>query len=499
MTDFEPKALHLHTLKSLLIDLVSGRPVLVGDNEQYELPDDATRSALKWYQDAGIKKWAGSVTAADGENLVDATLKAPTEIPSQSVGAVPHIKKRLTLKKLEAHRFAGLHKFGTPALPPHNYVHEFASSVTLFEGRNGSGKTSLANAVIWALTGELLRAQRPPQKSDEDFQCWIDSVDEGDPSAHLLTPVTPLPDVADFRPSETWVPADTWVELTFEDENGALLPPIRRTQGRTARGKPVEECDLTPLGIDPIAARIGTVMPGMLSLIKVGSESELGKAVSELTGLSALSDLADHARRAKQKIDKEFIRNKTTDLDRIDQAYFVAKTDLERDLSQNPSLRPPLQIPAPSQDTQIESTLNAVVQHFDELKSTAFGAVKEILGETFDPTDQKNKSSLERNIGPAISEINQLGRLSSLERLQKLKALTAEDISATEVAVHKLVSDAAELAVLAKTPETAARTRLYARIASWLWLGPNMTRILDIVSWKPCEIMLSTEACPCMA
>jgi len=45
-------------------------------------------------------------------------------------------------------------------------------------------------------------------------------------------------------------------------------------------------------------------MPGLLPLIKVGSESELGRAVSQLTGLSALVDLAEHVRRAKTRSTK---------------------------------------------------------------------------------------------------------------------------------------------------------------------------------------------------
>jgi hypothetical protein len=40
------------------------------------------------------------------------------------------------LKKLEAHRFAGLYKCETPGAAPENYVHEFTSPLTLFEGRN---------------------------------------------------------------------------------------------------------------------------------------------------------------------------------------------------------------------------------------------------------------------------------------------------------------------------------------------------------------------------
>lgn len=88
--------------------------------------------------------------------------------------------------------------------------------------------------------------------------------------------------------------------------------------------------DLSVLGIDPIAIRIGTVMPGLLPIINVGKESELGRAVAELTGLAALGDLANHATRAKRKIDVDFVREKTNARNQADGSYAIAKSDLEK-------------------------------------------------------------------------------------------------------------------------------------------------------------------------
>lgn len=129
----------------------------------------------------------------------------------------------------------------------------------------------------------------------EDFECWVSAESDGDErTAHKLSPLTPMPNVEQYRPDKAWVPADTWVELIFIDETGAQLPVIRRSQIRSPQGKLKETPpDFTILDIDPIAVRIGTIMPGLLPLLKVGSESELGRAVSQLTGLSALVYLAE--------------------------------------------------------------------------------------------------------------------------------------------------------------------------------------------------------------
>jgi hypothetical protein len=235
--EFDPRSLHLHTLDSLIVDLVSGRPVRTGATERFVLPDEQTRSALEWYRNKGAAGWTAPFSAQHGEDLVDAILREPPELPAMSPRPANANSRRLRLKKMVAHRFAGLHKFGTAGAAPDNYVHEFTSSLTLFEGRNGSGKTSLLNAIIWALTGELLRPQRAPEVA-EDFECWVAAADGSDEqTTHKLSPVTPMPNVEQFRPDQAWVPADTWVELTFVDQNQRQLPSIRRSQSRSPQGK----------------------------------------------------------------------------------------------------------------------------------------------------------------------------------------------------------------------------------------------------------------------
>jgi hypothetical protein len=467
MPESAPRRLHLHTLDSLLADLVSGRAVSVGDGATFVLPDDRTRSALQWYRKRGSTNWPANVTAAHGEELVDAIKLEPPEVPALPARPGNASKRRLTLVKLQAHRFAGLHKFGTPAAPPPDYTFDFSVPLTLFEGRNGSGKTSLVNAILWGLTGEILRPQREPEKASEEFECSVAGADPGqEPTNHRLTPVTPVPEVDQYRPDQGWVPADTWVELTFVDENGAILPPIRRSQKRTAQGKLEETLpNLSILGIDPIAVRIGTVMPGLLPLIKVGHESELGRAVAQLTGLSALTDLAGHAQRAKTKIDKEFIKAKTEERNQINRRYETARNDLERELKPHPSLAPPKTIPPPSDGASIEATLDEVLIYFETKKARAFDSVRSILGDEFDPADSKRRADLEKSIVPALSDVAQPQRLPSMARLRGFRELTPEQLTAATAKISEILVDAQTLDLLAKDPSTAARARLYAHIA----------------------------------
>jgi len=398
-------------------------------------------------------------------------------LPSREANAK---SRRLKLKKLKAHRFAGIHKFGTPDAAPANYVHEFASPLTLFEGRNGSGKTSLVNAIIWALTGEMLRPQREPE-APEDFECHVSAADGvGEPTMHKLSPLTPMPNVEQYRPDQPSVPADTWVELTFIDEAGAELPVIRRSQSRSSNGKLRETPpDLTILGVDPIAVRIGTIMPGLLPLIRVGSESELGRAVSQLTGLSALVDLAGHVRRAKIKIDKEFVDAKKADRDKADRDYGTAKGDLEKIVLANPSLAPPQAVPAPCDDKGIEQELDSITKHFEGAKANAFESARNILGEHFDPANPALLSDLEKNVGRALERVSQPQSLISAARLSKLRQVTPEELNAAEAHIQAIVNESKALQSLAQNPSKAARTRLYARVATWIADHPEPQRKED--------------------
>ena len=189
MAESESRSLHLHTLESLVADLISGRSVQTAASESFALPDDRSRSALEWYRTRGPSAWTSAVNAQHAENLVDAIQAQPPQLAALPQRPANTNGRRLRLKKLEAHRFAGLHKFGTPDAAPNNYVHEFTSSLTLYEGRNGSGKTSLLNAIIWTLTGEILRPQREPEAA-EDFECVVISKEGNDDTTHKLSPLS---------------------------------------------------------------------------------------------------------------------------------------------------------------------------------------------------------------------------------------------------------------------------------------------------------------------
>lgn len=254
------RSLHLHTVDTLCADLVSGRAVGVGSgSEQFCLPSPQARAVLQWYV-ANRTKWTGNVLATDCELIADSIEKTPIvkpELPYTAGAKAP----RLRLVRLQAHRFAGLHRFRTASKPPDDFELELTSPITFLEGANGAGKTSVLNAIVWALTGQLFRPQRPPELGTTEFDCELDPAAPGeDATTFRVAAVVPLPDLELERPQGVGL-VDTWVELHFRDEGGNSLAPVRRTVTRTQKGKLTESVTgVDTLGVDPVSLLSGTTM-----------------------------------------------------------------------------------------------------------------------------------------------------------------------------------------------------------------------------------------------
>jgi len=481
MADARP--LHLHTVETVCSDLIGGRAIAVGSKGiTHSLDNEAARAVLAWYSKNRLK-WGGNVIVADAEAIVDAAKEKPPSIPASETVA-ERAKRSLVLTKVEAHRFGGLHAFSDQGRPPESFVFEPLKPITLLEGWNGSGKTSILNAIIWCLTGQLLRPQRKPEETEEEFACRIQVNATTLPTEHKLTPVTPLPDKR-FLPdlSREKLPLDTWVELTFVDEAGNTLTAIRRTQKRSPKGAVNETpADIASLGLDPIAARIGTTIPGLLPFIQIGSVSEFGQAIAQLTGLSDLVDLAKHATRTQQRVEKELTNARKDEIHHQNVAFHQARNDLQVLLDENPSLAPAVALPDPATGAKLEDELASLIEHFTARKTEVLENAKQILGSAFDPSDKTARDSLESSVSPALQQLNEFGKLASAARLASLSRLTDEQVADVEKLVAEITGEAKILAELTTTPDLTARRQLYARVAAWM----NEQSQADLSTCKVC-------------
>jgi len=236
--------LEIHTLDTLCNELVSGRGVsLRGDGRVLRLASDATRAVFDWYR-RNQSKWAGQNRKEDVEALAS---EVDNEPPVLAPLKAPDASRRVQLvhlKGIRAHRFAGIHHYGSVDQAPPDFELEVQNTaspgVWIIEGSNASGKTSLLSAISWCLTGHIYRSQRPPERIDDPVEVHrADLVQgpEGEAGCQDIAAITPVP------PSEVLkrlgaanVPLDTWVELTFVDSDGHDLGTIRRSVTRSRRG-----------------------------------------------------------------------------------------------------------------------------------------------------------------------------------------------------------------------------------------------------------------------
>jgi hypothetical protein len=461
-----PRDIHLLTIDALLADLVGGRAVALDGGDELAMASDDSRAVLDWYrQNRG--RWQANLSAGDTEAIIDMIGTPPPTIEASTEDGGSRAIETLRLVKIEAHRFAGLHAYGRPSAPPASFVFEPGKPVTLLEGVNGSGKTSIANAIVWCLTGHLIRSQRPPEEGPLDFACEI-LRDDGATTTHPMSAITPLPPKSAELPENGQpIPADSWVELTFLDPTGTPLPPLRRSQIRTTRGKINETPpDLSATGIDPIAWRIATIMPALLPFLSVGSTSQLGEAVARLTGLADLVDLARHAEKMAGRVAKTTTPELEKQRVEIAGRYQQAADDLTAILTEAPSIA--LEGDRPTVDAQgAQERIAEIAKYFVELKAKALSEAQEVLGTAFDAESKQARDNLEASIRPAIEGLKVIGGLPSITRLTALKVDATETAKVVEL-LAQVEAEAATLSTLAADPDRARRAQLYAKISAWM-------------------------------
>ena len=145
----------------------TGRREVAGlnDIENFQLPSSDSLKIFAYYtQHRDL--WPRNRQVQGPE--IDGLLKAlDSELPQTprttrvAAGACPI----WNLRRVEAHRFGGLHRHCGPAgEDPEPFVLEIDKDLTLISGFNGAGKTALLSSIIWCLTGKALRSQHMPDE-----------------------------------------------------------------------------------------------------------------------------------------------------------------------------------------------------------------------------------------------------------------------------------------------------------------------------------------------
>jgi hypothetical protein len=449
--------LSVHTPKSLLRALIEGGSVIDHSGISFGIRSEAARSILQWYE-AREQRWQVNISDDDIEDITRAASAQPKQstIYETTRGTTP--VRRVHARRVRAHRFAGLHNFDADINQPDDFVLELEKKLLAINGRNGVGKTSIINAIVWCLTGSIYRAQREPEAADNVVVQAIVGPGNAD-----VPVVAPIPHATALFSERTRVDVQTWVEIEFVNEIGTPVGRVRRTIQRSSRAA-AEETFLSDLSFDPLTLEIGTRFPGLLQHIRIGKRSRLGAGVASLTGFRTLVDLSGHAERARRRIQAKAI----PDAQRRQAVHQNRADAIRRSIAEHvlASELPGLDASSLRNRQVIEETRIALEAEHARLLADAV----RLLGPSFEPKLADQRKALTRAIEPAIAAIQKenFQMRPAAARLGRLRKVRDEVREEAEGVLKTIVAEAITLDEMNSDPVIASRIRLYARIAGWL-------------------------------
>gem|GEM_PF-963814 len=217
------------------------------------------------------------------------------------------------LARIEARNFGGLTHFGGT---PFDMI--IGRENWCLEGQNGCGKTSLGNAILWAITGKRVREQdglidetgarsSVRNASGKEIGTW--------------PPIVSYPSEA----SDLTMEASAWVRLTFENEDGVHAFAERKITSPVA-SEAIQEIFVDPrLLVAPQLIETGLLMPARIPRIGFGDKSQsLYEAVKVLTGLDQLADIADGASKFGNRAQRFFKFAKDQGIEAIEGRFLTS-------------------------------------------------------------------------------------------------------------------------------------------------------------------------------
>ena len=167
------------------------------------------------------------------------------------------------LDRIEASGFGGLTLFGGPP-----FDLRVGGENWCLNGQNGSGKTSLASAILWAITGKRICEQEGPIDEHGERSAVTNETGKrlGDWPSFASYPVT----AADLIK-----PVEVSVRLSFVNQDGEIATAYRRLVC-PLKGDPTPEVTIDPrLMVAPQLLETGLLMPARLARIGFGDKKRL--------------------------------------------------------------------------------------------------------------------------------------------------------------------------------------------------------------------------------
>jgi hypothetical protein len=438
----------------VLADLKSRRAAAV----LFEKLRDASADELR-NDDDFFEALETAFQAADNTDTIAPTSSEETDGALSDSTSQP--SKIWRLKLIETQGFGGLN-----SIPGDTFRFEVAGRDFCIEGQNGSGKSSLANAVLFAMTGQIHRDQFGLVDAKK---CEPVEADNG----NIITRWPPIA----IYPVEwciEWPDVDVHVKLTFTcgDEECAV---VRRLHG--APDNLNDEHNLAP-GLADVQTLIesGLLMPMRVQHIRMSNaddnQSLLG-LIRQLIGLDPLIPVAELAtslghggqRFRKYAKDKGIVGR----VDRINNLIAeVNEVVSEQDLDLGIEMEVDGTLPVAEEELRV---LLEAKERLEKLQTAGFEHLQELAFAEFDPADAEHQARVSQAITDLATGIESLRKPANGPTiLRDLKTLSGNvasgDIAQLLTTISKARRDLDEAEGWSKRQETDTRLRLKAIAAS---------------------------------
>ncbi|SFL90092.1 AAA domain-containing protein [Bradyrhizobium sp. NFR13] len=261
-----------------------------------------------------LSEQVSSKVAEANEQLFSGLIAAwaATDDPAATLISAPTVAAAgvWRLMRIEAQNFGGLTTFDGP---PFDMI--IGSENWCLEGQNGSGKTSLSNAILWAMTGKRVREQ----------DGLVDELGARAPVSNAAgKEIGKWPSVVSYpkTPAELAKSAVAWVRLTFENEKSEQAIAERKiTSPKDGDSTHDVSIDARLITV-PQLIETGLLMPARIPRIGFGDKSQsLYEGVKLLTGLDQLGDIADGASKFGNKAQRFYKYAKDQGVDAIEATF----------------------------------------------------------------------------------------------------------------------------------------------------------------------------------
>lgn len=502
-----PPALETLTAEQVTGLLSAGQAVQLSDSSEFRLYEEQQQKALRFF----LRNRKGREVLAKAPRMVQRALveelvgwldqpheaEAIPEVQSGKSGGMWSIAEA-TIKN-----FGGLQPFCSEAGDDAEPLElDLGASVTVLQGQNGAGKSSLVRAICFGLTGKVPRSNAPPEHwsevtnqyvfpagsgakeedASEEAGCIDDDEVEADAPAVSLPTIVPMPTVEQWAARSAKSAAiQPSVVLTFQNEDGERVSFERVVVVPMSGGKPKEfwlldgqpcsEPLATHLGIPELALELSAVHLARLPFIRLGEPDDLARRLADLTGFAPLQALGTvtvpkivKAVRTTQKRSAE----KTMDGRAAD---FSAKG---RELGEifadeAADVRPsvPRQPEKKDRGASCEADLKALEEALDEREAKLWervAAVADVGEKRPKPKDVRDDMvRFLESLTPEKLLSGEAGRL-----VMALQGLSEDDLEAVDAAVESAERRLATYLRHHEQKELFVRQQLYKRVADWM-------------------------------